>query len=210
MKISDVENNKIIAIIRNVYGLKLLRLSEALSEGGIKAAEVAFGADAGKTIDAVAELKEFCGPNMFIGAGTVLNGENVRRAAKAGARFIISPNVSKEVIYATRDCGLLSVAGAMTPTEIIEAHSYGADFIKIFPADVLGTAYIRAVKAPFPDLKFIAASGITESNIGEYLAAGYSAAGVSGRLADLKLIEKGDFQVITQRAAAYVKAAKNA
>ena len=202
-----IEDGKIIAIIRRLYGDTLIRLAEALNEGGIKVIEVTFDqADPeclSKTSEAISRLSRTFGDSMLYGAGTVLNTEQVETARQAGARYIVSPNVSPEVIRLTKSLGLISIPGAMTPSEILHAHDCGADYVKIFPAGELGLPYIKAVRAPISHVKFVAAGGVNEQNLGDFLNAGYTAAAVSGRLTDSAVIEAGDFDEITRRARAF-------
>lgn len=208
MEKNTIENNKVIAILRGVEGLKLLRIAEAVMEGGVKLAEVAFSGDDTVIADEIAQLKRLCGDRMAIGAGTVLTTKQAEYAARAGAEFIFSPTTDKKVIATAKDLGLIAVSGALSPTEVAAAVQAGADYVKIFPANAFGAKYVTALKAPFENVKFIAASGVTADNIAEYLRAGYCAAGVSSVFLDKKIIEAGDFDEITRRAAALVEAAK--
>ena len=105
---------------------------------------------------------------MYIGAGTVMTAEQVQAAKGAGASFIISPNVSRAVIEKTVALDMVSMPGAMTPTEIADAHDYGADLVKVFPASILGAAYVKAVRAPLEHIPLIAVGGIDSGNVAEF------------------------------------------
>lgn len=196
--------NKVITICRKVYGENLLKLAEALFAGGVKLIEVTFDqADPNcivRTSEAIHDLNEAFGDRMMFGAGTVLTREQVKAAADAGARYIISPNVDEQVIRYTKELGLVSIPGAMTPSEIITAHNLGADIVKLFPAGYLGFRYIKDILAPISHVKLCATGGVNEENWGEYLSYGFAGAGISGRLCDKKCIENGDFAEITRRA----------
>lgn len=204
MEKNAIAENKVVAIVRGVSGLKLLRLAEALMDGGIKIMEVSFQDDNLSVADSIAQLVRLTTGRMTIGAGTVLSVEQVGYAARAGAEFIISPNADEEVISATKKAGLISVAGALTPTEVAAAIKAGADYVKIFPAGAFGPDYVKALKAPFVSARFLAASGVNCENAGDYIRAGYSAVGVSAILQEASVIDKGDFGEITERAAALV------
>ena len=204
---------KIIVIVRGTYGDDLIDLANALYAGGIRLLEITFAQDdpdrLTRTGTAIAALIAAVPGDMAIGAGTVLSTAEVDAAQNAGARFIISPNTDQEVITYTKQQGLLSIPGAMTPSEIASAHKAGADFIKVFPADHLGAAYIRSVRAPLSQVKLLATSGITEQNIREFLDAGYVGAGISGCLTDKALIREKNWAEFTRRAAVFCQIAKS-
>lgn len=199
-----IEKHKVIAICRRVYGEDLLRLAQALCEGGVKLIEVTFDQSdpkcLEKTTGSMQMLREHLGDAIRFGAGTVLTPGQAEAAYRAGGEYIISPNTDPEVIAKTKELGMVSIPGAMTPTEILTAHKCGADFVKLFPASDLGLSYMKAISAPISHVKLLATGGVTEKNFAEYLRAGFMGAGVSGRLCDRKLIEEGNFREITRRA----------
>lgn len=199
-----IQENKIITICRKVYQRPLLDLADALYAGGVKLMEVTFDqADPDclkKTGEAISQLCQRFGDTMAFGAGTVLSTEQVDAAARAGARYIISPNVDPAVIARTKELGLVSIPGAMTPTEILTAHNLGADIVKLFPAGYLGFGYIKDILGPISHVPLCAAGGVTEENWGRYLDLHFAGAGVSGRLCDKGCIATGDFAEITRRA----------
>lgn len=203
-----ISQNKVITICRRVYGEDLLKLADALYAGGIKMIEVTFDqADPDcieKTSECIRTLCDRFGDKMMFGAGTVLNAEQVEAAAKAGARYIISPNVDADVIAKTKELGLVSMPGAMTPSEILTAHKLGADIVKLFPAGYLGFGYIKDILGPISHVKLCATGGVTEENWGKYLEFGFAGAGISGRLCDKKCIAAGDFEEITRRAKVFM------
>lgn len=202
-----IVENKVIVICRKVYGDSLLRLAEALYDGGVKMIEVTFDqADPDcteKTTGAMRMLQERFRGTMRFGAGTVLTTEQVDAAYEAGGEYMISPNTNLQVIARTKELGLVSIPGAMTPTEILTAHDAGADFVKLFPASYLGMSYVKDITAPISHVKLLATGGVNETNFGGYLDAGFVGAGVSSRLADRKLIAAGNFEEITARARAF-------
>lgn len=208
-----IEENKVIVIVRRLYGEKLMQLADALEKGGIKLMEVTFDQSdpdcVKNTSDTINMLKTKFGDRMRFGAGTVLTVEQVEAAASVGAEYIISPNVNLEVIKRTKELGLISIPGAMTPTEIITADQAGADYVKIFPIIDLGLKYMKNIMGPISHVKFIATAGVNEENFADILNAGFSGAGISGRLTDKKLIEAGNFEEFTNRARVFMEIARN-
>ncbi len=207
-----IQTHKVITICRKVYGEDLKNLAAALCDGGVKLIEVTFDqADPdciSKTAEAITMMnKEFEGKMLF-GAGTVLSEDQVKAAADAGAAYIISPNVNEKVIKATKALGMVSIPGAMTPTEIIAAHELGADIVKLFPAGYLGFRYIKDILGPISHVKLCATGGVTEETWGQYLDLGFVGAGISSRLCDKKCIAAGDWAEVTRRAAAFTEITK--
>jgi 2-dehydro-3-deoxyphosphogluconate aldolase/(4S)-4-hydroxy-2-oxoglutarate aldolase len=150
-------------------------------------------------------VREFEG-RMCIGAGTVTTPALVELTAAAGGRFVISPDANPQVIQRTLELGMVSIPGALTPTEILSAHNAGADFVKLFPVFCMGPEYAQAVTAPISHVKLLAVGGITEKNIGAYLSAGLCGAGVSGKLVNMRWVEAGEYHKITEAARAMVAA----
>lgn len=206
--INYIEKYKIICICRRVYGEELRRLAQAMYDGGIRLMEVTFDqADPDccqKTAQAIRMVNEEFGGRMRFGAGTVLNREQVDAARDAGAEYIISPNTDVEVIGYTKKLGLVSIPGAMTPSEILTAHDAGADFVKLFPTVYLGLSYLKDIKGPISHVKLLGTGGLTEENLKDYLDMGMVGAGISGRLVDAELRKKNDYEALTRRAAAFM------
>lgn len=207
--IQAIENERLIAILRNVPSEKLLATAEALYQGGIRLIEVPFCADGSKSDSDTASdietlVKHFEG-RMLIGAGTVLTDEQVRLTKAAGGTFIISPNTDKKVMYETYVCGMVSIPGALTPSEISNAHSFGADFVKVFPAASMGAEYIKAVKAPLSHIKLLAVGGIDEKNMRGYLSAGACGFGIGANMVSPQRIAAGDYDGLTALAKKYTE-----
>ncbi len=210
--IASVEKHKMIVIVRGVESEKLIPLAEAMYEGGIRLLEITYSAN-GKvsdeeTAENIKKLAEHFGDRMFIGAGTVLTEKQVELTAKAGGKFIISPNVNKFVIEKTAEQGLVSMPGALTPTEICNAHDCGADFVKLFPITNMGPDYVKAVKAPLSHIKLLAVGGIDETNMETYLKAGVSGFGVGSNIIDKKMLQNCDYKGITELAKKYADVTK--
>ena len=207
----EIRREKIISIVRGVRQELLLPLAEALYAGGIRLLEIAFdpAAPADAPDPAAAGIRLLRGRmegKMRIGAGTVLDLPHLHAAADAGAEFIISPNVSEAVIRETVRLGLVSIPGAMTPTDAEAAWEAGADFVKIFPAGALGTGYVRALRAPLGHIPMLAVGGIDENNCAAFLNAGCCGVGVGSALANAGCAERGEWDRITQKAVQYGKA----
>lgn len=208
--IQAVREHKLIAIVRGVESEKCLRVAQALYDGGIRLMEITYDQkhpenweQTARAIGAVA--KAFDG-RMYVGAGTVTNTELVELTAKHGGCFIISPDVNADVIRRTRELGMVSMPGALTPTEVMTAHAAGANFVKLFPAGNLGAGYLKAVRAPISHVELLVVGGIDEKNIGAFLAAGAAGAGIGGSLVNTARVENGEFDKITESARLLVKA----
>lgn len=205
--ISEIEQNKIIVIVRGVPKDKLIPLVEAMYLGGIRFVECTYDAS-GKISDEetasyISMLSEYFAGKVTIGAGTVITEKQVELTKKAGGKFIISPDTNIEVIKKTKELGLVSIPGAITPTEVLEAHRAGADFVKLFPIDMYGPKYIKILKAPISNVKVLAVNGITAENMCEYIEAGASGVGIGSGVVNKELISKGQFSEITKLAEKY-------
>ena len=212
--IAKIQEEKIIAIVRGVGAEACRKVADALYEGGIRLMEITFDqkdpASFAATGGAIRAIGEAYAGRMLVGAGTVTSVELVELAASAGARYIISPDVNVDESRRTRELEMVSLPGAMTPTEVMTAHNAGADFVKLFPAGNLGVSYIKAIRAHISHVKLLAVGGVNEDNVAEFLHAGLVGAGVGGNLANKKWIEAGEYHKITETARKLVDAAKNA
>ena len=206
--IKSVIDEKLIVIVRGVKKDDLIPLAEAMYLGGVRLLEITFSANGStsdeETADNIRMLAEHFDGRMLIGAGTVLNERQVCLTAEAGGRFIISPDVNEAVIKKTRELGLVSMPGALTPTEIQTAHKAGADFIKLFPCDAFGTGYIKAVSAPLSHVRLLAVGGVNLDNIPDFLRAGVYGFGMGSNIVNKKMVENGDFEAITALAKKHV------
>lgn len=208
--IDFILNKKLIVIVRGVEESKILPLAEAMYNGGIRLMEFTYSADGSVTDEKNAEIinsvVERFGDDMIFGAGTVLTPKQVELTKQAGGKFIISPDCYEDVIKKTVELDMVSMPGALTPSEIQTAHRAGADFVKLFPTVSLGVEYIKAIKAPLSHIRFTAVGGINENNIKEYLDAGVSGFGIGTNIVNKKMISENDFDGITRLAKAYVDA----
>ena len=202
--IQAIRSSRVIAIVRGVRRADVLPLADALYAGGIRLMEVTYAHTEQDSYDetdaSIAALSKAFAGRVFIGAGTVINGETLARAARAGAQFIVSPDTNAALIRSTREMGLVSIPGAMTPTEILTAYNAGADFVKVFPAGDLGVTYFKSVRAPLKHVPMLVVGGITPENIASFLDAGALGAGISSYLVNKPAIARGDFDLIARAA----------
>lgn len=208
-----IEKEKIIAIVRGAEPEQCEAVAKALYVGGIRLMEITYDQRRPEswqaTANAIGALAREYEGRMFVGAGTVTSPELVELTAKAGGAFIISPDTDVAVIKKTRELGLVSMPGAMTPSEIKTAHNAGADFVKLFPVGSLGAGYLKAVKAPLSHIKLMAVGGVNEENAAEFLKAGAAGLGVGGNLAKKAWIEAGEYDRLTAAAKALVEAVRS-
>ncbi len=211
--VKAIEEHKIIAILRGISNEKLIPLAEALYSGGIRLLEVTYSANGTVSDEGIAKnikiLSEHFKNKMYIGSGTVLTKEQVNLTKDSGGLFIISPNTDEEVIKESNKCNLVSIPGAMTPSEILNAHKFGADFVKLFPATSLGADYVKAVLAPLSNVKLLAVGGINTDNMKKYLSVGIYGFGVGSNITDKKMIKENDWQGISKLAKKYVDEVSN-
>ena len=209
--LSRIFETGIIAIARGIYGEKLLYAVGALLDAGIRAVEVTFDQKTMgvETFEAILKLKAAFKNDAAIGAGTVLTQDQLKLAYHAGADFIVSPNTDEAIIRETKRLGMVSIPGAMTPSEITAANSYGADIIKVFPAGALGVEYFSAITTPLSNIKCAAVGGVTLNNISAFKKAGACAFGISSSLFDKKLVEAEYYEEISRNAVAFIFAARN-
>ena len=210
--IQKILDEKVIAIVRGIYGEDCLNLARALHEGGVNLLEVTFdqksAAERQKTCDTIRLLTEELGDCMAFGAGTVTSVEMVEMAKAAGSRFIISPDTNEAVIRATVAAGMVSIPGALTPTEVAQAHNYGADFVKLFPANAMGPTYLKSICAPLSRVRILAVGGVDERTVTDYLAAGAVGAGVASCLFKKEWVQAGEWARITEASKTFVNLLK--
>jgi 2-dehydro-3-deoxyphosphogluconate aldolase/(4S)-4-hydroxy-2-oxoglutarate aldolase len=145
-------------------------------------------------------------PNFLFGLGTVLDAETARMGILSGARFIVTPAFQPEVITMAKRYSIPIFSGALTPTEALNTWQAGADAVKIFPAEFFGPAYIKSLKAPFPQIEFVPTGGVNAENLGEFLKAGAMAVAAGSSLVDGKALKEKNWAAITAKAKAFVAA----
>ena len=203
---------KIVVIVRGVAKDKLLDFAEAAYKGGVRLLECTYDASGNTSDEVIADnikmlAKHFEG-RMLIGAGTVLTERQVDLTKNAGGKFIISPDTNPKIIAKTKKEGLVSIPGALTPSEAVMAHNSGADFVKLFPISSLGSKYLKDIKAPLSHIRFLAVGGVNADNMHEFLNVGACGFGIGSDIANKKWIEENDFTSVENAARNYVNQIK--
>lgn len=209
----QIRDEKLIVIIRGVKEEQMLPLLHAMYDGGIRLAELTFDPldETPNTLTAnlVRAAKKEFGDRMHIGVGTVLKARQIELAADAGAEFAISPNVDTRIITHCRMHDMLSIPGALTPTEIVNAYNAGADIIKLFPSDTMGIPYIKAVRAPLRHIPMLAVGGVGLDNLADVLATGVWGVGIGSGIVRHDLLACNDYAGITALAKQYTDIVKS-
>lgn len=203
-----IASTGIVAVIRAASGERLADVAEALLAGGVEVMEVTFTVpQAHRVLEQVADR---LGDKILLGAGTVLDPETARIALLAGAEFIVAPTVNLEVIRMCRRYDKLAMPGAFTPTEVLTAWEAGADIVKVFPSDITGPAYLKALAGPLPQVRLMPTGGVNLQTAGDFLRAGAFALGVGGSLVDPKAVAAGELGKIEALARQFVAAVRTA
>lgn len=193
----------VVGIIRANDSSRLVDVAKALLAGGVDCLEVTFTVP--KAHRVLEQVADALGDQVLLGAGTVLDPETCRTAILSGAEFIVSPNTNLDVIAMCKRYTKLSLPGAMTPTEVVAAWQAGADFVKVFPCDVLGPAHIKALRGPLPQVRMIPTGGVTLETAADFIKAGASGLGIGSSLVEPKAIAAGDWGRIESLAKQYVE-----
>jgi 2-dehydro-3-deoxyphosphogluconate aldolase/(4S)-4-hydroxy-2-oxoglutarate aldolase len=201
-------NPGIVAVVRAPRADLCTPLARALLDGGVIAIEITMTTP--NAIEAIRGTSKAVGSQALIGVGTVLDAKTAHAAIEAGADFVVSPITRKEVADAAHEHDRPVMLGAYTPTEAQTAHEMGSDFIKIFPADTLGPAYIKALRAPLPHLQIVPTGGVDLKTIGPFLKAGCVAVGAGSSLVPAEALKNENWGDITRLAKEFVAAAQAA
>jgi 2-dehydro-3-deoxyphosphogluconate aldolase/(4S)-4-hydroxy-2-oxoglutarate aldolase len=191
----------IVAVVRSAESAPLVDVCRALAEGGVDVAEITFTVP--DALDVLKAARKALGDRMLLGAGTVLDPETARAAFLAGAEYIVSPSLDLEVIAMARRYGKLVMPGCFTPTEITKAWQAGADIIKVFPAEVVGPAFFKAVRGPLPQVRMMPTGGVDLNTAASFLEAGACCLGIGSQLIDPKAVSSRKFELISEKAAKY-------
>lgn len=203
-----MERTGLIAIVRLDSSGELVKVAKAIAAGGVSVIE--FTMTTPGALRTIEESSKSLGGDVLIGAGTVLDAETARAAILAGAEFIVAPTLNPEVIELCHRYDKIVVPGAYTPTEILSAWELGADFVKLFPAEIGGPAYLKAVRAPLPQVKLIAVGGVSVETAASFIRAGAAALGVGSSLVNQKIVAAGQFDKLTAVAKALSQAVQDA
>src|SRR5579859_4091244 len=194
----------IVPVVRTSSAEGAIKAIDAIYRGGIRAAEITMTVPG--AIRALEKVADEYGDKIVLGAGTVLDPETARACMLAGAEFFVTPSLNLRTIEIAKRYSKVICPGALTPTEVVTAWEAGADVIKIFPADAVGgPKYIKALKAPFPQIEMIPTGGVNLETAGEFLKAGACAVAVGGELVDAKLIRENRYDKLEELAREYLK-----
>ncbi|MBS1841670.1 MAG: bifunctional 4-hydroxy-2-oxoglutarate aldolase/2-dehydro-3-deoxy-phosphogluconate aldolase [Acidobacteria bacterium] len=205
-----IEEVGIVPVIRASSPEEAKFAAESICAGGIPIVEITMTVPGAAEV--ITELRR-TSPNILVGAGTVLDRNGALQCAEAGAQFLVSPGFNPGIAGAARETGLLLMAGALTPSEVMAAWSAGADFIKVFPCGNLGgPRYIRALKGPFPQVPLVPTGGVNLETAADYICAGAAALGVGGELVQKEAVKQRNSELLsglTKEFVALVKQARN-
>ncbi len=199
--IESIRKTGIVAIMRANSSEQLLAAADAVKAGGVNAIEVTMTTPG--ALGVIEQAIDRYGEEVIFGVGSVLDPETARAAILAGAQFVVCPTLKLKTIEMCHRYDILVVPGAYTPTEVLTAWEAGADMVKIFPASVGGPAYIKAVKAPLPQVRLVPVGGVNLKTTADFIRAGSEVVGVGGSLINQKLLEAREFKTITENARRY-------
>jgi 2-dehydro-3-deoxyphosphogluconate aldolase/(4S)-4-hydroxy-2-oxoglutarate aldolase len=207
--ISRILETGIIPVVRAESAEMAMRAIDAIKEGGVSVLEITMTVPG--AIRVIEEVARRFDGSAIVGAGTVLDAETARACILAGAQFIVSPALDLDTITCCRSYSIAVIPGAMTPTEVVSAWKAGADFVKVFPANALGGAsYIKALKAPLPQIELIPTGGVSLETAADFIKAGAAALGIGSDLVDTKALGEGKDKLITERARQFIEIVKSA
>jgi 2-dehydro-3-deoxyphosphogluconate aldolase / (4S)-4-hydroxy-2-oxoglutarate aldolase len=192
----------IVAVVRSPDSQQLVEVCRALVDGGVSVVEITMTVP--DALDVVRRVRRELGDRLLLGAGTILDPETARAALLAGAEYLVAPTVNLDVIRLCQRYDKLVMPGAFTPTEILSAWEAGADIVKVFPADVLGPAFFKAVRGPLPHIRLMPTGGVDLHTAAEFLEAGACCLGIGSQLVEPKAVAEGNFSRIRELAAQYV------
>jgi 2-dehydro-3-deoxyphosphogluconate aldolase / (4S)-4-hydroxy-2-oxoglutarate aldolase len=207
--VRQIRETGVIPVVRANSAAEAMRAIDAIREGGIAILEITMTVPS--AVNVIEEVSARYGSEALVGAGTVLDPETAKACISAGARFVVSPSLDLETIAFCRAQEVVVMPGALTPTEVVRAWTAGADFVKVFPAGAVGGAsYIKALKAPLPQIELVPTGGVSLKTVADFIRAGAAAVGVGGDLVDVKAIREGQASLITERAKQFVEIVRQA
>ena len=201
-----IRKSGIIAIMRAQSPKQLMAAADAIKKGGVTVIEVTMTTPG--ALDVIKEATAKYGQQVLFGTGTVLDAETARAAILAGAEFVVAPTLNLEMVALCNRYSVPVVPGCYTPTEMLTAWEAGADMIKLFPASVGGPSLIKAIRAPLPQLEIVPVGGVNLDTAADFIRNGAAALGVGSSLINQKLLDAGDMDELTRRAAAFVQEVK--
>jgi 2-dehydro-3-deoxyphosphogluconate aldolase / (4S)-4-hydroxy-2-oxoglutarate aldolase len=196
-----VLDSGIVAVVRSPDGQQLVDVVRALADGGVTVAEITMTVPG--ALDVLRQVRQTLGDRVLLGAGTILDPETARAALLAGAEYIVAPTVNLDVIRLCQRYDKLVMPGAFTPTEILAAWEAGADIVKVFPADVLGPAFFKAVRAPLPQIRLMPTGGVDLTSAAAFLQAGACCLGIGSQLVEPAAVAARSFDRLRDLARQY-------
>ncbi len=196
----------IVAVVRSPDSQQLVEVTRALADGGVTVVEITMSVP--NALEVLRQVRQALGDRVLLGAGTVLDAETARAVLLAGAEYIVSPTVNMDVIRLCQRYDKLVMPGAFTPTEILTAWEAGADIVKVFPAEVVGPAYFKAVRGPLPQIRLMPTGGVDLGTAAAFLRAGACCLGVGGQLVEPKAVAERNFDRLRDLARQYVAIVK--
>ena len=206
--IQKIKDIGVIPVVRATSADEAMRVIDAIREGGISVLEITMTVPG--ALKVIKEVSSRYG-DVLVGAGTVLDPEIAEACVSSGAQFVVSPALNLETIACCRRLDVAVMPGALTPTEVVQAWNAGADFVKVFPAGAVGGAsYLKALKAPLPQIELVPTGGVSLTSAGDFIRAGAAALGVGTDLVDLKALREGQAALITERAKQFLQIVREA
>src|SRR5438105_8846267 len=196
----------IVAVVRSPDSQQLVEVTRALADGGVTVVEITMSVP--NALEVLRQVRQALGDRVLLGAGTVLDPETARAVLLAGAEYIVAPTVNLDVIRLCRRYDKLVMPGAFTPTEILTAWEAGADVVKVFPAEVVGPAFFKALRGPLPQVRLMPTGGVDLTTAAAFLKAGACCLGVGSQLVEPDAIAQRDFDRIRDLARQYVNIVK--
>jgi 2-dehydro-3-deoxyphosphogluconate aldolase / (4S)-4-hydroxy-2-oxoglutarate aldolase len=199
----------LLPVVRAASADEAMRVIDAIKEGGVSVLEITMTVP--NAVRVMEEVSARYGSDVLVGAGTVLDPETARACILSGAKFVVSPALNPDTIALCRRYGVAVMPGALTPTEVVAAWTAGADFVKVFPANAMGGAsYLKALKAPLPQIELIPTGGVSLTTASDFIKAGASALGIGTDLVDVKALRAGQANLITERAKQFLEIVREA
>ena len=204
--LEKVKEMGLLAVIRGPSSELTIKMVEALIAGGVLGIEITYSTPNAEEV--VRTLSQKFGNSIVLGMGTLTNTEQAHSAKEAGASFLVSPICEENLVKSMVTSELLTMAGALTPTEVFQAYTLGSDVIKIFPGSLGGPAYIKALKGPFPYIPMMPTGGVSAGNMAEWFSTGIVAVGAGSELCPPQLAKEGKFDEISKRASEFMQVVK--
>lgn len=196
----------IVAVVRSPDHQQLVEVARALADGGVSVVEITMSVP--NALDVLRQVKQALGDRLLLGAGTVLDPETARAVFLAGAEYIVAPTLNLDVIRLCQRYDKLVMPGAFTPTEILTAWEAGADIVKVFPAEVVGPAFFKAMRGPLPQVRIMPTGGVDLNTAAAFLKAGACCLGIGSQLVEPDAVAKRNFDRIRELARQYVEIVK--